>query len=102
MYDPDVPTAEREYAYGYDSLHDPYLTDRLLPSDYEPEVIRSSSLYPPDVYPESRYRRDGKESATLIDRYSTRDVLSPHEILPHRDIISLTGRSDGIYVLFFT
>ncbi|GIX98788.1 zinc finger CCCH domain-containing protein 13, partial [Caerostris extrusa] len=89
LYDSDIPPGERDYGYGYDSLHDPYLNDRLLPPpDYEPDVLRS---YPPDVYPESRYRRGGKEP---LDRYEPRDVISPRDVLPHRDIISLTGRGD--------
>lgn len=94
IYESDVPPGEREYAYGYDPLHDPYINERLLPPDYDSDVMRAPSLYPADVYPESRYRRDGKESTTLIDRYGSRDVLSPREILPHRDVISLTGRND--------
>ncbi|GFX41822.1 zinc finger CCCH domain-containing protein 13 [Trichonephila clavipes] len=91
IYESDIPPSEREYGYGYDSLHDPYLSDRLLPSDYETDVLRSSSVYPSDVYPESRYRRGGKDS---LDRYEPRDVMSPRDVLPHRDIISLTGRGD--------
>ncbi|GFS61379.1 zinc finger CCCH domain-containing protein 13 [Nephila pilipes] len=91
MYESDIPPGEREYGYGYDSLHDPYLSDRLLPSDYESDVLRGSSVYPSDVYPESRYRRGGKDS---LDRYEPRDVMSPRDVLPHRDIISLTGRGD--------
>ncbi|GFY52278.1 zinc finger CCCH domain-containing protein 13 [Trichonephila inaurata madagascariensis] len=91
IYESDIPPSEREYGYGYDSLHDPYLSDRLLPSDYEADVLRGSSVYPSDVYPEPRYRRGGKDS---LDRYEPRDVMSPRDVLPHRDIISLTGRGD--------
>lgn len=90
MYDSDLPPAEREYGYGYDSLHDPFLSERLLPSDYESDVLRGP--YPSDVYSESRYRRGAKDP---LDRYESRDI-SPRDVLPHRDIISLTGRSDGM------
>lgn len=97
MYDPDVPPGEREYAYGYEPLHDPYISDRLLPPDYDSDVLRGSSLYPPDVFSESRYRRDGKD----IDRYPPRDVLSPRDVLPHRDVIGLSGRGDGKFVVLY-
>ncbi|XP_054724542.1 zinc finger CCCH domain-containing protein 13-like isoform X2 [Uloborus diversus] len=92
MYDADIPPSEREYAYGYDPLHDPYINDRL-PSEYESDVLRGPPMYSSDVYSDSRYRRDIKDPA-LIDRYGPREVLSPQDMLPHRDIISLTGRND--------
>lgn len=95
LYDSDVPPGEREYGYGYDPLHDPYMNERLLPPDYDSDVIRGAPLYTSDVYPESRYRREGKEQSTVIDRYGSRDVMSPREILPHRDVISLSGRNEG-------
>ncbi|XP_035225602.1 zinc finger CCCH domain-containing protein 13-like isoform X2 [Stegodyphus dumicola] len=94
IYDSEIPPGERDYVYGYDPLHDPYMNERLLPSDYDPDVIRGPSLYPSDVYPDTRYRRDVKEPGAILDRYSSRDVVSPREILPHRDIISLTGRNE--------
>ncbi|XP_042900743.1 zinc finger CCCH domain-containing protein 13 isoform X1 [Parasteatoda tepidariorum] len=88
IYDSDIPPGERDYAYGYDPLHEHYITDRILPSDYESDVLRGPPLYPSDVYSENRYRKDP------IDRYGPRDVISPREILPHREIISLGGRSE--------
>lgn len=97
IYESDLPPADREYAYGYDSLHDPFLSERLLPPEYESDVLRGPSVYPSDVYSESRYRRGTKDP---LDRYEARDI-SPRDVLPHRDIISLTGRGDGRFIPVF-
>lgn len=96
MYEPDIPPGERAYGYGgYDAHRDPlYVNDRLMPPEYEPDLMRGPPVYGPEGYPEGgRYRRDPplKDQGSLprgerVGGYNSRDPVSSRDMIPSRDL----------------